>query len=109
MLRVGRAGGRLSAVALAGLLAVVAPLGGCGEQKPKEETVRDVVEAQQRARRVKARADLQAIQTALQAHYAEQGRFPDRLEALPLVQDQRIDTSVYAYDPGTGQVSLREP
>jgi hypothetical protein len=109
MLSVGRARGRLSAVALAGLLGVLPSLGGCGEQKPKEENIRDVVEAQQRARRVKAQADLQAIQTALQAYYAEQGRFPDRLDALPLVQDQRIDTSLYAYDPASGQVSLRDP
>lgn len=109
MLSVGRARGRLSAVALAGLLGVLPSLGGCGEQKPKEQNIRDVVEAQQRARRVKAQADLQAIQTALQAYYAEQGRFPDRLDALPLVQDQRIDTSLYAYDPASGQVSLRDP
>jgi hypothetical protein len=68
MLSVGRARGRLSAVALAGLLGVLPSLGGCGEQKPKEENIRDVVEAQQRARRVKAQADLQAIQTALQAY-----------------------------------------
>ena len=109
MLSVGCARGWLSAVALAGLLGVVPPLGGCGEQKPKEEIIRDVVGAQQRARKVKAQADLQAIQTALQAYYAEQGRFPDRLDALPFVQDQRIDASLYAYDPGTGQVSLRDP
>jgi hypothetical protein len=109
MLRVGRAGGWRAAAALAALLGVVAPLGGCGEQKPKEENIRDVVEAQERAKRVKARADLQAIQTALQAYYAEQGRFPDRLDALPFVQEQRIDTAPYAYDPASGQVSLRQP
>jgi hypothetical protein len=109
MLKAGRADGWLSAVALAGLLGVVVPLGGCGEQKPKEENIRDVVEAQQRARKVKAQADLQAVRTAVQAYYTEQGRFPDRLDALPLVQDQRIDTSAYAYDPATGQVGLREP
>ncbi len=109
MLSVGRARGWPAAVALAGLLGVVPFLGGCGEQKPKEENIRDVVEAQQRARRVKAQADLQAISTALQAYYAENGRFPDRLDALPFVQDQRIDASLYAYDPASGQVGLREP
>ena len=109
MLSVGRARGWQAAVALASLLGAVPILGGCGEQKPKEENIRDVVEAQQRARRVKAQADVQAINTALQAYYTEQGRFPDRLDALPLVQDQRIDASLYAYDAATGQVSLREP
>ncbi len=109
MLSVGRARGWPAAVALAGFLGAIPILGGCGEQKPKQENINEVVQAQQRARRVKAQADLQAISAALQAYYAEQGRFPDRLDALPLVQDQRIDASLYAYDQASGQVSLREP
>ena len=109
MLRTGRASSWLSAAALAGFLGLVVPLGGCGEQKPKEENIRDLVEAQQRARRVKAGADVKAIQAALQMHLAEHGRYPDSLDALSLVRDQRIDTSLYTYDPSTGQVSVREP
>ena len=109
MLGGGCVRGWLSVFALAVPLGVVPLVGGCREQKPKEENIRDVVEAQQRARMVKAQADLQAISTALQAYYAERGRFPDRLDALPLVQDQRIDASLYAYDAASGQVSLREP
>lgn len=101
--------GRLSGIALAALLGAAPLLGGCEERKPKEQNIRDVVEAQKRAKRVKAEADLRAIQTALQIYSAEHGQYPESLEALPLVRDQRIDASLYAYDTATGQVRLREP
>jgi hypothetical protein len=90
------------------LVAGTSFLGACGEQKPKQDAAEQVLGAQQRTKAVKAQADLQAIRTALQAYQLENGRYPDRLEALPLVQDMRIDTSWYAYDPGTGEVRMRE-
>ena len=109
MLSVGRARSWPAAVALAGLLGAGPIVVGCGEQKAKQENIDEVVQAQQRARRVKAQADVQAISTALQAYSVEHGRFPDSLDALPFIQEQRIDASLYAYDPASGQVSLREP
>ncbi len=101
--------GRLCGLGTGVLLVTATLLPGCGEQKPKQEKVDDIVQAQRRARRVKAQADLQAINSSLQAYYAENGRFPDRLEALPIVQDMRLDTSWYVYDPASGQVRMREP
>ena len=109
MLRDGRRRGRRWACVLAALLCGISLLGGCGERRPKKENIREVVEAQDRARKVKAQADLPAINAAVQEYYAENGRFPDRLDALPFIQDRRIDTSSYAYDPANGQVRMREP
>ena len=109
MLSMGPARGRLSLYALGFLLGGGLLLAGCGEHGPKKENVREVVEAQDRARKVKAQADLQVINTALQEYYASNGRFPDRLEALPFIQDRHIDTSLYDYDPSSGQARLREP
>jgi hypothetical protein len=84
-------------------------LAGCGEQKPKKENIDEIVQAQDRARRVRAQADIQAIHSALQEHQIQNGRFPDRLEDLPFVTDRNIDTSWYAYDAASGQVRMREP
>ncbi len=108
MLSVRRVRGRRSVFALAVLLGGVPLLGGCGEQGPKKENVGEVVEAQRRAERVRAQAEVQAINTALQEYYAQNRRFPDRLEALPFIQDRRIDTSWYVYDAASGQVRLRD-
>jgi hypothetical protein len=104
----GRTLGGLGALGLAALMGAGPLLGGCGERKPKEENIRDVVEAQQRARRVKAQADMQAIRSEVQAYAAEHGGFPERLEALAFVRDQHIDASLYEYDPATGEVRLRD-
>ncbi len=82
---------------------------GCGEQKPKQENIDDIVQAQERARKVRAQADIRAIHTALQEYQIQNGRFPGRLEDLPFVTDRNIDTSWYAYDPANGQVRMREP
>jgi len=104
----GRARRRAWGFRLAILFGGTSLLGACGEQKPKQDAAEQVLGAQERTKAVRAQADLQAIRTALQTYQLDNGRFPDRLEALPLVQDLRIDTSWYDYDPGTGQVRMRE-
>ncbi len=50
---------------------------------------------------------MQALKTAIQQYYIEQGRFPSSLSDLPIVQYQEIDPDLYVYDPVTGSVKLR--
>ena len=56
---------------------------------------------------MRAQADMKALETAIQQYYVENARFPASLTELPLVQNQRIDVSLYAYDPATGNIQLR--
>ena len=81
---------------------------GCGEgQNPVQQYGKEVIDAKERVERVRAQADMKALETAIQQYYVENGRFPASLTELPLVQNQRIDVSLYAYDPGTGNIQLR--
>ncbi len=81
---------------------------GCGqEENTVQQAGKTMVQGVTRAKDAKATADLHAIQTAIQEYQAANGRFPDRLEDLPLVQHQHLDLSSFVYDPSTGQVSLK--
>ncbi|MGH7478003.1 MAG: hypothetical protein ACREJ8_00220 [Candidatus Methylomirabilales bacterium] len=81
---------------------------GCGEgQNPIQQYGKEVIDAKGRVERVRAQADMKALETAIQQYYVENGRFPASLTELPLVQNQRIDVSLYAYDPATGNIQLR--
>jgi len=81
---------------------------GCGEgQNPVQQYGEEVLKAKGRVERVRAQSDMKALETAIQQYYVENGRFPASLTELPLVQNQRIDVSLYAYDPATGNIQLR--
>ncbi len=62
------------------------------------------VESVQRALAARDMADWKAMQVAINLYRAEQGRPPERLEDLPVVQERNIDTSRWVYEPGTGKV-----
>ena len=96
----------LALVTVAGIFALVVV--GCGEsQNPIQQYGEEVIQAHGRTKRVKARADMQAVKTAIQQYYIETGRFPASLTDLSLVQNQGIDPNLYAYDPATGSIHLR--
>lgn len=81
---------------------------GCGEgQNPVQQYGEEVLKAKGRVERVRAQANIKALETAIQQYYVEHGRFPTSLSDLPIVQRQRIDVSFYAYDPATGNIQLR--
>jgi hypothetical protein len=81
---------------------------GCGEsENPIQQYGEEVIQAGKRTRRVRARADMQAMKTAIQQFYIERGHFPDGLEELSIVRYQGIDPDLYVYDPATGEVQLR--
>jgi hypothetical protein len=81
---------------------------GCGEgQNPVQQYGKEVLKAKGRVERVRAQANIKALETAIQQYYVEHGRFPASLSDLPIVQRQRIDVSLYAYDPATGNIQLR--
>jgi len=81
---------------------------GCGEgQNPIQQYGEEVLKAKGRVERVRAQANIKALETAIQQYYVENGRFPASLSDLPIVQRQRIDVSLYDYDPGTGNIQLR--
>ena len=81
---------------------------GCSESdNPIQQYGKEVIQAGERTKRVRARADMQALKTAIQQYYIEQGRFPSSLSDLPTVQYQEIDTDLYVYDPATGSIDLR--
>lgn len=109
MLKVSGVRSVLSGFGLAFFLAATSVMAGCGEQKPKQEKIDEIVKATARTRKIRAQADIQAIHSALQEYQIENGRFPARLEDLPFVKDRNIDTSWYAYDPASGQVRMQEP
>lgn len=96
----------LALVTVAGIFALVVV--GCGEnQNPIQQYGKEVIQAHERTQKVKARADMQAVKTAIQQYYIETGRFPASLTDLSLVQNQGIDPNLYAYDPATGSIHLR--
>lgn len=81
---------------------------GCGEREsPIQQYGKEVIQAGERTKRVRARADMQAVKTAIQQFYMETGRFPESLDELPIVQYQEIDPALYVYDPTTGSIQLR--
>jgi hypothetical protein len=96
----------LTLVTVAGIFALA--FVGCGEsQNPIRQYGNEVIHARERTERVKARADVHVLKTAVQQYYIERGRFPESLSALPLVQHQGIDPDLYVYDPATGSIQLR--
>ena len=96
----------LMLVTVSGIFALA--IVGCGEsQNPVRQYGNEVIHARERTERVKARADMQVLKTAIQQYYIDRGRFPESLSALPLVQNQGIDTDLYAYDPATGNIQLQ--
>lgn len=81
---------------------------GCSEsQNPIQQYGNEVIQAGERTKRVRAKADMQALKTAIQQYYIEEGRFPESLSDLSVVQYQEIDTNLYVYDPATGSIHLR--
>ncbi len=91
---------------VAGMMLLVAV--GCSEsQNPIQQYGNEVIQAGERTKRLRARADMQALKTAIQQYYIEQGRFPASLSDLPIVQYQDLDPDLYAYDPSTGSINLQ--
>ena len=91
---------------VAGIMLLVAV--GCSEsQNPIQQYGNEVIQAGERAKRVRAKADMHALKTAIQQYYIEQRRFPASLSDLPIVQYQEIDPDLYAYDPSTGSIHLQ--
>ena len=98
--------GRTGLTAIAALVGL-ALLGCSQEENPVQQAGKAMVQGVTRARNAKVTADLHAIQMAIQEYQMANGRFPTRLVDLPLVQNQHLDLSPFAYDPATGQVSLK--
>lgn len=99
---------RNHSVAFTVALTLLLVLMGCGESgNPIEQYGKEVIQAGERTKRVRARADMQALKTAIQQFYMERGHFPGSLDELPIVQYQEIDPDLYDYDPASGQVQLR--
>ncbi|MEE8327071.1 MAG: hypothetical protein V3R58_08565 [candidate division NC10 bacterium] len=93
-------------VTVAGMMLLVAV--GCSEsQNPIQQYGNEVIQAGERTKRLRARADMQALKTGIQQYYIEQGRFPASLSDLPIVQYQDLDPDLYAYDPSTGSIHLQ--
>jgi len=93
-------------VTVAGMMVLVAV--GCSEsQNPIQQYGNEVIQAGERTKRLRAKADMQALKTAIQQHYIEQGRLPASLSDLPIVQYQDLDPDLYAYDPSTGSIHLQ--
>ncbi|MFQ5988406.1 MAG: hypothetical protein ACE5K9_00660 [Candidatus Methylomirabilales bacterium] len=91
---------------VAGIMLLVAV--GCSEsQNPIQQYGEEVIQAGERTKRVRARADMQALKTAIQQYHIETGRFPASLTDLPIVEYQDIDTDLYDYDPATGRIRLQ--
>ncbi len=91
---------------VAGMMLLVAV--GCSEsQNPIQQYGNEVIQAGERTKRLRARADMQALKTGIQQYYIEQGRFPASLSDLPIVQYQDLDPDLYAYDPSTGSIHLQ--
>ncbi len=85
-------------------LAIVA----CGERDDRFPGYqREVAGAQERADGVRAHMNLKVLETAIQQHYVESGRYPGSLTDLSVVRNQGINPGLYEYDPATGRVRLR--
>ncbi len=104
-------GAQISRRVVEGLLALlIFPFAvGCSEEKKTvEEYGETLTGAIPRAKQAQTASDLRTLQQAVQAFYAEQGRYPNRLEELSPAQRQGMDLSRFAYDPVTGSVRSKE-
>lgn len=85
--------------------AVVLVAAGCSEEKKTTEQYgKTLTGAIPESKKVGTEANLGAIRAALQEYQLEHGRFPERLEDLPLVQNQHLDVSRLDYNKETGTV-----
>ncbi|MFQ5897544.1 MAG: hypothetical protein ACE5JN_04775 [Candidatus Methylomirabilia bacterium] len=99
-------GGRLRTVTVVGMLLFVVV--GCGEgENPVQQYAGKLISAPGQAGRAQAQVNMQLLRTAIQQYRIERGRFPASLTDLPVVQNQRIDPTLYVYDSTTGDVRLR--
>lgn len=94
-------------LALVVLLAVLVVAGCSEEKKTTEQYGKTLTGAIPESKRAATAVNVDAIRTALQEYQLEHGRFPDRLEDLPLVQNQRLDVSRLSYNKETGTVEVK--
>jgi len=79
---------------------------GCSESDPVKEYGQALLDSYDRSKAVAGAASLEAIQTAVNAFEATNGRYPGSLDEIKDDFAGRIDWEAFRYDPRTGKVSL---
>lgn len=80
------------------------------EQKPKNPVAEygdALIDSHKRARDAAEKANLDALQKAVQAYRASNERFPESLREAAALIGSPVDLSRYDYDPQTGVVSMK--
>lgn len=81
---------------------------GCDEKpkNPVSEYGSAMIGSYQKGQQAAATSNLYAVKSTVQAYRAANGKYPDNLSDLDF-RGQKIDLSLYDYDPQTGAVTLK--
>lgn len=84
---------------------------GCKEKpkNPVKEYGNALINSYERSKVAQGAANLEALKKSIAAYRASNGRYPADLEEAASFSGIEIDPGLYDYDPGTGQVALRQP
>ncbi|KAF0143177.1 MAG: hypothetical protein FD156_2803 [Nitrospirae bacterium] len=80
------------------------------DEKPKNpvsEYGNSLTDAYKKGQQAGETANLDAVRKAVQAYYAQNGRYPQSLDEIKGSIGSEMDMSKYSYDPQTGTVNLK--
>lgn len=60
-----------------------------------------------KTRKLKMKSEMDALNTAVQNYYLENGKYPASLDEISSYTLSGTDLSAYDYDPETGRISIR--
>jgi hypothetical protein len=79
---------------------------GC-DRNPVDEFADELLVSYETSREAADEASLQAIQRYIRSYRAVNGRYPESIEELEGALGTGYDLEPYAYDPGTGTLTMR--
>jgi hypothetical protein len=84
---------------------------GCKDKpkNPVEEYGGALINSYERSKAAQGAANLEALKKSIAAYRASNGSYPADLGEAASFSGIQIDPGLYDYDPGTGQVALRQP
>ncbi|MEJ2696137.1 MAG: hypothetical protein P8013_05775 [Candidatus Sulfobium sp.] len=96
-----------SALKLLLLFCITGLLFSACDRKKAEDYSGTVLNMPKRAQHAADQANLEALNSSVQAYRSANGRYPEDLKDAAALMGSSIDLGKYDYDPSTGRVSLR--
>ena len=91
------------------LVFLVSLVAGCDEKTNPVSQVGDgLIGAYERSSITADKSTLKGIKDAIRAYHISNGEYPASLEEVQRLMGSRIDTSLYEYDPDSGEITFLE-